>query len=485
MAPPSPLAVTPLVGIIRIIILLRLSREQDKASIVVEALDPGAPPDNPEAYRFAMDYRKLKAITKYPRSHLPLIDDLITNILHTTIMSSLDLRSGYFQLAVKPSDVVKTAFVTKKGIYAFKRMPFELSGAARHFQNAIDIILKPVIGMTSLSRLHRSLTQSGWNYNGRDKDASTIGIGAILNREQTPVVYASRTLSSAERNYTVTERECLAIVWALNNFRTYLGSLPVEVITDHAALTRLTNGKNLSSGMIRWVLKLAEFYIEWKHRSGTQNVVSDVLSRNPVETRRNTKVKHEKWAKYYNKRRRDVRIKVNDRVQVKTHPLSSTAQKVVAKFKPKFECPYRVLEVKHNNLVVWRAGKRLTVNVDQVRLYHQRKSDENEIRVGSSDSNGSRYKSSSFKSAQPISNESQYSRNNGSGKRREVREKVAGFKGNQGERHTGTASKRGPIIRSSSRNRKLWGTRARSTLDLEDQRGNKERFQNIRLIKEN
>ncbi|GFV77770.1 hypothetical protein TNCV_1575181 [Trichonephila clavipes] len=66
------------------------------------------------------------------------------------------------------------------------------------------------------------------------------------------------------------------------------------------------------------------------------------------EDRRNTKAKHEKWAKYYDKRRRDVQIKVNDWVLVKTYPLSSVAQNVVAKFKPKFEDPYRVLEVKRN-----------------------------------------------------------------------------------------------------------------------------------------
>ncbi|GFX58924.1 retrovirus-related Pol polyprotein from transposon 297 [Trichonephila clavipes] len=106
----------------------------------------GLPPDNPEAYRFAVDYRKLNAITKYPRYPLPLIDDLIMNISHTGIMSALDLRSGYFQIAVNPSDIVKTAFVTKNGTYAFRRMPFGLSGAAPNFQKAIDIILKPLIG---------------------------------------------------------------------------------------------------------------------------------------------------------------------------------------------------------------------------------------------------------------------------------------------------------------------------------------------------
>ncbi|GFY23498.1 retrovirus-related Pol polyprotein from transposon opus [Trichonephila clavipes] len=112
-------------------------------------------------------------------------------------------------------------------------------------------------------------------------DASGVGIGAVLNQSHRPIAFASRTLNKVERNYTVTERECLAVIWALNEFKTYFGSLPVKVITDHAALSKLTNGKNLSSRMIRWALKLSEFNIEWEHCPEVQNVVADVLSRNP------------------------------------------------------------------------------------------------------------------------------------------------------------------------------------------------------------
>ncbi|GFX43078.1 retrovirus-related Pol polyprotein from transposon 297 [Trichonephila clavipes] len=113
-------------------------------------------------------------------------------------------------------------------------------------------------------------------------DASGVGMGAVLNQNHRPIAFASRSLNKAERNYTVTERECLAVIRALNKFKTYFGSLPVKVITNHAALTKLTNGKNLSSPMIRWAIKLSEFNIEWEHRPGDLNVVANVLSRNSV-----------------------------------------------------------------------------------------------------------------------------------------------------------------------------------------------------------
>ncbi|GFS54963.1 retrovirus-related Pol polyprotein from transposon opus [Trichonephila clavipes] len=115
-------------------------------------------------------------------------------------------------------------------------------------------------------------------------DALGVGIGAVLQQNQKPIAFASRTLNKAERNYTVTERECLAVIWVQNKFKTYFGPLPVKVITDHAALTKLTNGKNLSSWMIRWALKLSEFNIEWEHRPGVQNVVADLLSRNSEDS---------------------------------------------------------------------------------------------------------------------------------------------------------------------------------------------------------
>ncbi|GFW91135.1 uncharacterized protein TNCV_1760091 [Trichonephila clavipes] len=150
---------------------------------------------------------------------------------------------------------------------------------------------------------------------------------------------------------------------------------------------------------------------------GTEFALGDI-ERLFEEARRNTETKHEKWKKCYNRRRRDVQIKVNDWVLVATHPLSSATRKVVAKFKPKFEGPYRVLDAKNNNVVIWKAVKRLTINVDQVRIYRNRKCDEAEIGTGSSDNGSLRDESSGFDIVQRKSNDSRI------GKREESRSTI-------------------------------------------------------------
>ncbi|GFX91022.1 uncharacterized protein TNCV_2283141 [Trichonephila clavipes] len=105
---------------------------------------------------------------------------------------------------------------------------------------------------------------------------------------------------------------------------------------------------------------------------------------------------------------------------------------MVAKFKPKFEGSYRVLDIKNNNLVIWKAGKRLTINVDQVRIHRHRKCDEREIGTGSSDKSSLRDESSGFDRVQRRSNESQDGKKKGSEVKRELEEKGLSFKNDQG-----------------------------------------------------
>ncbi|GFS92650.1 uncharacterized protein TNCV_1160951 [Trichonephila clavipes] len=95
------------------------------------------------------------------------------------------------------------------------------------------------------------------------------------------------------------------------------------------------------------------------------------------EARQNMQRQHKTWEKYYNRKRRMVNIKVNNFVLVQRHFISAAGRRVVGKFMPKFEGPYRVLTVQNNNLTIWKRGRRVAVNIDQGRIYHPRHSDAN------------------------------------------------------------------------------------------------------------
>ncbi|GBN77842.1 Retrovirus-related Pol polyprotein from transposon 297 [Araneus ventricosus] len=118
-------------------------------------------------------------------------------------------------------------------------------------------------------------------------DASQVAIGAILKQPDSsgnlhPVSYHSRTLRSYEKNYCITELECLAIVDALDKFYYCLHGKKFIIHTDHAALVWLKNVKKLRRRLFRWSLKLSMFDYEVKYLKGTANVEADMLSRHPT-----------------------------------------------------------------------------------------------------------------------------------------------------------------------------------------------------------
>ncbi|MFS7913713.1 putative nucleotidyltransferase, Ribonuclease H [Helianthus anomalus] len=114
-------------------------------------------------------------------------------------------------------------------------------------------------------------------------DASDYAVGAVLGQRREkhfhPIYYASKTLNDAQENYTTTEKELLAVVFAFDKFRSYLVLSKTVMFTDHSALRHLFQKKDAKPRLIRWILLLSEFDIELKDKKGAENVAADHLSR--------------------------------------------------------------------------------------------------------------------------------------------------------------------------------------------------------------
>ncbi|XP_073808802.1 adenosylhomocysteinase isoform X1 [Danio rerio] len=374
--------------------------------VVVEKKDGGS--------RLCIDYRGLNAKTFLDAYPMPQITDILDSLQGAKVFSTLDLKSGYWQLEMDPASMEKTAFVTASGLYEFSSLPFGLKNAAASFQRLMEQVLRDLknkccmvyiddiivyspdvqthlnhleqvfhslhkAGLTlnlkkckficasldylghtisadgvnvnsdkveairtfpipkTLKELQRFLGLAAWyhrfipdfssktaplhllkrkdvKWNWSDEcqrafdvikdeltrapvlctpnfdlsfkvqtDASDVGLGAVLTQEvegqERVIAYASRLLRGAEKSYSASEKECLAVVWAVEKWHHYLEGRPFEVITDHASLVWLFQHPKPSSRLERWTIRLQGYHFTVRYRKGQCNIVPDVLSR--------------------------------------------------------------------------------------------------------------------------------------------------------------------------------------------------------------
>jgi len=365
------------------------------------------------SFRMCIDFRKLNEATKPELQPLPFFEDTFDRMSGMKIFTTLDLKSGYWQVALDKESRQLTAFICHRGLYEWRRMPMGLRNATATFQRLMKQVLAGLEHFTEvhvddiiifsknyeehLQHVHSVLerladahlilnlpkchfAQSELKFIGHifsDKgirpnpekieamlklespddatkarsflgaanyyrrfishyseiarpiievckpsvvfrwgqrqqeafdqlktelskqpilvhpnfdmpfkvtcDASDYAISGMLSQSYDnidhPVAYYSRTLSGPQLNYYILEKECLAIVESIKNWRHYLNYSPFVVETDHAPLKWLRSLQEPTRRQTRWSIYLQEYEFTVVHKPGKLNVVADALSR--------------------------------------------------------------------------------------------------------------------------------------------------------------------------------------------------------------
>ena len=107
-------------------------------------------------------------------------------------------------------------------------------------------------------------------------DASDYALGAVVGQRRNKicqvVYYASKTVNKAQQNYTTTEKELCAVVFAFDKFRSYLIGSKVVVFTDYFAFKYLFAKNEAKPRLKRWILLLQEFDLETRDKKGVENL---------------------------------------------------------------------------------------------------------------------------------------------------------------------------------------------------------------------
>nr|GEY17501.1 DNA-directed DNA polymerase [Tanacetum cinerariifolium] len=268
-------------------------------------------------WRVCIDNRKLNEATHKDHFPLPFMDQMLERLARNEYYCFLNGFSGYFQIPIDPKDQEKTTFTCPYGTFAYKRMPFGLCNAPGTFQRCMMAIFHDMIEQTMeafmddfsvfgnsfstcLTNLEKMLkrcedTKLALNWEKSHfmvKEGIVLGHkilkkGIEVDKEKIKRVekhfrlihYASKTMNQAKTNYTTTEKELLAVVYASEKFRSYLIMNKNIVYTNHSALKYLFAKKDAKARLLRWILLLQEFDFKVINTKGAENYAVDHLSR--------------------------------------------------------------------------------------------------------------------------------------------------------------------------------------------------------------
>nr|GFA29732.1 DNA-directed DNA polymerase [Tanacetum cinerariifolium] len=258
-------------------------------------------------WRVCIDYRKLNEDTKKDHFPLPFMDQMLERLAENEYYCFLDGFPGTFKfpltlvikkrqhspahMALLPTVACLSACAMLralfKGVYKMLQR-CEDTNLSLNWEKSHFMVKEGIVPGHKISKNRIEVDRAKVDAIAKLPHPTTVK-GAVLRQRHEkhfkPIHYASKTMNDAETNYTTTEKEMLAVVYAYEKFRLYLIMNKSIVHTDHSALKYLLAKKDAKARLLRWVLLLQEFDFQVLDIKGAKNLAANHLSRleNPYE----------------------------------------------------------------------------------------------------------------------------------------------------------------------------------------------------------